>query len=253
MKRTVIYPYKMGSRSARALARAFRAKRVRPNGRYRPRYQDMVVNYGSVIVPRWIDHHRLRVLKNTPNAVTLAQNKLLTFNVLQNVARCVPFTGQQELAKAWVRKGFKVVCRKLLRASEGRGIVIARTEDEVVRAPLYTKYIAKEQEYRVHVFDGQVIHVQQKRRSREQERNQDEKLVRNHRNGWVFCVQGVEAPEDVKAQAIASVRGLGLDFGAVDIVVSKKDGLAYVLEVNTAPGIEGSTLQKYVEAVRRAL
>jgi D-alanine-D-alanine ligase-like ATP-grasp enzyme len=47
--------------------------------------------------------------------------------------------------------------------------------------------------------------------------------------------------------SISAVNTLGLDFGAVDLIVAK-DGRVYVLEVNTAPGIEGITLEKYVKA-----
>jgi glutathione synthase/RimK-type ligase-like ATP-grasp enzyme len=39
---------------------------------------------------------------------------------------------------------------------------------------------------------------------------------------------------------------LGLDFGAVDIGHRIIDNKVFVFEVNTAPGIEGTTLQRYV-------
>jgi D-alanine-D-alanine ligase-like ATP-grasp enzyme len=36
-----------------------------------------------------------------------------------------------------------------------------------------------------------------------------------------------------------------LDFGAVDIIYNAKRNECYVLEVNTAPGLEGTTVEKY--------
>jgi len=43
---------------------------------------------------------------------------------------------------------------------------------------------------------------------------------------------------------------LGLDFGAVDVVMSKgRNSLPYVLEVNCAPGLQGTTLTNYKKAV----
>ena len=59
---------------------------------------------------------------------------------------------------------------------------------------------------------------------------------------------GVYASDHVRAQSVAAVRSLGLDFGAVDVV--ERQNKAYVLEVNTAPGLVGTTLEKYVDAIR---
>jgi D-alanine-D-alanine ligase-like ATP-grasp enzyme len=44
-----------------------------------------------------------------------------------------------------------------------------------------------------------------------------------------------------------------LDFGAVDVIYNRAQDKAYVLEVNTAPGLEGSTLDNYVEAIQKVL
>ena len=49
-----------------------------------------------------------------------------------------------------------------------------------------------------------------------------------------------------------AIKVLGLDFGAVDIIYNKQEDKWYVLEVNTAPGIYGTTLDKYVNAIMRA-
>jgi len=48
--------------------------------------------------------------------------------------------------------------------------------------------------------------------------------------------------------ALAAVSALGLDFGAVDIIYNEHENQYYVLEVNTAPGLEGTTVEKYAEA-----
>lgn len=53
-------------------------------------------------------------------------------------------------------------------------------------------------------------------------------------------------PSNLIQVAVAAVKALKLDFGAVDIVQDKYNKL-YVLEVNTAPGLGGDTLAWYVE------
>ena len=52
-----------------------------------------------------------------------------------------------------------------------------------------------------------------------------------------------------KEKRNAAIKALGLDFGAVDIIYNEAEDQHYVLEVNTAPGLEGTTLQKYTEAI----
>ena len=59
--------------------------------------------------------------------------------------------------------------------------------------------------------------------------------------------------EDLKndltqAQTSQSAFVSNLDFGAVDLIWNEHENKCYVLEVNSAPGIEGTTLQQYVTA-----
>jgi glutathione synthase/RimK-type ligase-like ATP-grasp enzyme len=52
---------------------------------------------------------------------------------------------------------------------------------------------------------------------------------------------------------LAAVSALGLDFGAVDIIWNEREDKCYVLEVNTAPGLQGSTLENYANAIMEVL
>ena len=49
------------------------------------------------------------------------------------------------------------------------------------------------------------------------------------------------------------LKELGLDFGAVDVIWNEHESKAYVLEINTAPGLEGSTVEDYKEFFNRAV
>ena len=60
-------------------------------------------------------------------------------------------------------------------------------------------------------------------------------------------------PNDVIHQATMAVGCLQLDFGAVDVIWNEAQKRAYVLEVNTAPGIEGTTLMRYASAFSSAI
>ena len=76
----------------------------------------------------------------------------------------------------------------------------------------------------------------------------DDTLIRNHQNGkWkqVTCTETNSFSE----ACIKSVKALGLDFGAVDFINVR--GIPYILEVNTAPGLEvENRLDAYVRAIK---
>lgn len=258
--RIVIYPYNLGSQGARELAHSLGTKCVRPNGTYVVRLRDCVVNWGSSGTPNWWNARALAQTLNKPAHVSRAADKILAFQAFEAASvPCVPFTTSRQVALGWLDNVSygnalrAVVCRTLTRASEGRGIVLARAASDVVHAPLYTRYVPKQAEYRVHMYrDGSVIDVQQKKRQNGFQETGDNKYLRNHHNGWVFCRQGVQAPQAVISAAEAALHSLGLDFGAVDVGYHVQHG-AFVYEVNTAPGIEGQTVTNYANKFRSLL
>ena len=73
--------------------------------------------------------------------------------------------------------------------------------------------------------------------------------VRNLANGWVFCRDNVVEPDGLRDAAVSACAALGLDFGAVDIIWNERENKCYVLEVNTAPGLQGTTLENYANAI----
>lgn len=253
--RKVIVPYKQGSASARALRDATGARIALPlvRTRFRPRATDVAINWGSSEYARFA---QFDLVLNRPEAVRSAGDKLVSMRVFQdNHVPCPEFTTDRAVANQWLVDGTPVVCRQMLRASGGRGIVMMLGGVEggvgVPNAPLYTKYVKKRDEYRVHVWQGEVIHCQQKRRRRRESEEQypANQYVRNLEGGWVFCTEGVSPPEAVLQAARDAVFALGLDFGAADIGWNEHYQRPTVYEVNTAPGLEGTTLQKYAAKV----
>lgn len=255
MTRFVIVPYKSRSRSARALSRKLPGIVVLRRD-YLPNIDDVIINWGCGSLPEM----QLQYLEyNHPIAVRKASNKLLCFRTLEdaNFAAIPEFTTDIEEARTWfyttpiVRR---VVCRTVLNGTRGEGIVLADTQEALVPAPLFTAYVNKVHEYRIHVMDGFVIDVQEKRKRRDVEFVGSAKYIRNHHNGWVFCHSDVHIDERAKELAIQAVSILGLDFGAVDIGVGTEDTPTFnrycVYEINTAPGLEGQTIGKYAEAFK---
>lgn len=239
-----IEPYKRWSGGAKALGK--RAGILRATPKQVAKHGDFthIINWGN-------SERRFNgTYINQPEQVAVASDKLRSAKAFNDYGTPQPdFTEDRDVAKEWAAEG-TVVCRKLLRASCGRGIVLAESPDMVVPAPLYVKYIKKADEYRVHVFAGQVIDIQQKRRRLEVPDEEVNYQIRNHHNGWVFARDGVVCPSAVTDAAVSAVSALGLDFGAVDIGFNNHSGTPAVYEVNTAPGLEGTTLEKYYNALR---
>lgn len=210
------------------------------------KHGDKIINWGCGSP----DHIFVADYLNYPTSVRLAANKLQTFQAFEahNIS-CVPWTTGKALPQEWLSNEKTVVVRNKLTGHSGDGIVIIESGEELPDAPLYTKYIFKTHEYRVHVVGSNVIDVQ--RKIRDPEREPTDWKVRSHANGFIFARNNVVIPDNIRELAVGACGALGLDFGAVDIITDKS-GLAYVLEINTAPGLEGQTVDNYATALRQA-
>lgn len=254
ISKAVLLPYKIGSQSAKRLALALteklhlKVRRVRHEGNYRPKLHSLIVNYGSATRPLWPNRGNWL---NDPAAASRAGNKLSAFQAFRAAGLSIPeFTQDRVQAERWIEDGSTVVCRTILNGHSGRGIVLSDEEHPLVYAPLYVRYKKKRKEFRVHVFQNQVIDVAEKRKRRRENRPDTfDGFIRNLHNGWVFCRDNVLRPADLDSLACAACRATGLDFGAVDIVWNEKENKCYLLEVNTAPGLEGTTLVNYTNAI----
>lgn len=232
------------------LARSFsyRVRRLSTESEYEPKPWHVVINWGNSGGIGGLS--AVSRVVNPPAAVKVAGNKLSTFQALEGKdGISIPeFTVDQSVARSWIGDGASVVCRTKLSGHSGDGIVLANSESELVNAPLYVRYVKKQDEYRVHVAFGEVIDVQQKRKRSGQEEGATNFQIRNHQNGWVYCREDITEPDGLRELAIRVVQELGLDFGAVDVIYNAKRNACYCLEVNTAPGLEGTTVAKYTEA-----
>ena len=250
-----IYPYKQGSKSAKALAEALGVKRIKHDGA-KPARCETLLNWGASVWKRDIQLYGAMRVLNFPDAIVLASNKLKAFKVFKDAEAPIPhplWTDSRIEASRWLAEGVvnTIVCRTKLNGHSGEGIVLASTQEELVDAPLYTAYIPKKEEYRLHVHNGQVFFVQRKARNREIPNDKVNWQIRNHGNGFIYAHKDIpELGPGANEAAIMAVRALGLDFGAVDLIFGV-DRRWYVLEVNTACGLEGTTLEKYVEQFKQ--
>jgi len=154
----------------------------------------------------------------------------------------------------------------------------------------FQSYIDVKTEYRLHIFGGKVIsaakkvardnleaaYVEQqsekvKAAADKKKANLDENtlkfvlsqqakklsgpdnIIKSNTRGYKFSqIDVARADKNLVDQAIKAVAAVGLDFGAVDCVLDAS-GKAWVLEVNSGPGLEGSAFDAYVAAFKKFL
>lgn len=121
-----------------------------------------------------------------------------------------------------------------------------RYTNEVRRGDMYVSkpVLNKRREYRVHVFNGEVIAIYEKIPNEE-----GIKLYKSFN-----CHFELKNMENCKltladqTMCINAVNSLGLLFGGVDII-RDKDKNCFVCEVNSAPALNGTNIDRYVEKI----
>ena len=242
-----IYSHNPHSEGAKALSQALNVKRIKHgNSKFRGGMGKAIINWGAGTLPDQV--MVCQTILNKPQAIRNASNKLKSFELFQQAGVTVPqfFTSKVD-AIGYINEkaGNSIVCRTKLNGHSGEGIEIAAHGDDVVDAPLYTAYVKKQEEYRYHVFMGQVVDIQRKARKRDVPDDAVNWQVRNLDGGFIFAREGVVASPVASEEAVKAVEALGLDFGAVDLIYNAREDKYYVLECNTAPGLAGTTLDGY--------
>lgn len=249
-----VLPYKKGSKGAKAIAEALGGRVLKLEGStFSPSSDTVLINWGNTkgfpfAIPRVLGVTVCKVY-NDPESIVDASNKLRFFNLIKEAGL------DNLIPKFWTNSAdipadaYPVVCRTVLVGHSGEGIVIADNHEQLVPAPLYVQYVKKKHEFRIHVgknFAGSasIIIDQQQKRRRHDHDNPNWK-IRNHANGFIYARQDITVPEKVLTAAQLALAATNLTFGAADVIWNEKENKAYVLEINTAPGIEGQTALNY--------
>lgn len=183
-----------------------------------------------------------------PN-INTATNKRIMRELFQEQEVPSPQLCATELvARDWVMKGKTLIGRPDYH-SRGRGYWFIRTTEDLTKALRGTRrkkaathfmeFVEAEHEVRVHIFKGKSIRISEK------------SFFTNDRGERDYTtIKPTVNVKYARRAAKKAVEALGLDFGAVDVLV-KSDGTPYVLEVNAAPGLGGSMPRLYADTFER--
>jgi glutathione synthase/RimK-type ligase-like ATP-grasp enzyme len=145
---------------------------------------------------------------------------------------------------------FPLLARKRYH-SQGRDIIYIHDREQLendLEDDMYdflVEYVNKTSEYRVHFLRDYDTLVSVKFNPD----NDGDPIVRSHQNKWNQISYDREWKDALIELAKKTMDILGYDFGAIDII-RKKDKL-YVLEINTAPGLEDRKLNIYADYFRK--
>lgn len=248
----IIHPYNRFSQGARDLRKALREKGtpVTMSWKRPPKDGEWVINWGD---SEGDFLNRYWNVLNKPKVVRLLTNKLRFFQ------HCVdgvpPWTTEKEKAKEWDH----VFARGRLEGSGGEGITVWSREQgrELPDVRLYVRRVFSSAEYRIHVGrlrdEGRFMCLDTQRKVFQKSPDvpaPKDWAVRSHDNGFVF-VRSDKPPEAVVNFVLSFVNTKfpDLDFCAFDVIVSRQ-GKPFILEGNTAPGLEGQTIETYCNYIR---
>lgn len=179
---------------------------------------------------------RARVELNTAEAVSNATNKLKMLRLLKQAEIPVPefFTDGTPEGEVYIR--------------DRQGVTRFGSDFSPITDQYYSLPIQdKRREYRVHVFNSEIVSIYEKI---PREQGELPKLFKSHN-----CKFSRVNPENSRCDAtgqkmaIDAVNALGLLFGGVDLIRTR-DGRFFVCEVNSAPGLNSTNVDRWIEKIR---
>ena len=192
------------------------------------------------------------LLKDTPGTFRHRPTVVSGLTQLQRFKRaniaCPDFTRDLNEANKWVQAGRLVFGRN---SNHEKGLdIVAPDSPEWAKKDFWTKVIPAEGEYRIHIFDGQLIHQSLKELNPNAKPSRTDGLpIRNTSTGHNYN-HNFNPPATAVELAKRAVGELCYLWGAVDILEDKAGG-TYVLEVNSAPGMGDPTAIAYANAIKR--
>lgn len=217
---------------------------------------DLLIRWGSsASVP-----NIPRKVLNKKEAVALASDKFESLLKLKAANVPVPkmlvLTELQQFTLQEVSaRGLKQpILARESKHTQGKDILLCLQNKDLRRAVRWGKnflieYIPTDREYRVHVFGNEIIRTSQKVLM---SRHNYLPYMRNDDHNHTYRNPRIALTDHHKEVAINSVKALGLDFGAVDMVIGD-DGNPFVLEVNTGPSLIENGIDIYEQKFRHVM
>lgn len=235
-----ILPYNSHSHGAIMLADELDGKRLKLTGStYSHKPENVLINWGNGNCPY-------------PQALNANINGVINkVDFFKRLVGC-PYAPKAAFTQAAAANlSYPVVCRNTVEGHDGEGIKIAETAAQLSNCHLYTEYVDKTSEYRVHLGrlpNGDVTIIVRQKKFKSQNFTGDGRI-------WTGPETKLEIlnliPNAVaKAAKEVFAKFPELTFGAFDIAYNNSEETAYVLEINSAPMMTAGTTSAYADFFR---
>lgn len=238
-----LFPYAGYSESAKLLAEKADIWMIKHEGsKFQGKAGQFILNWGAGTGVYNAKTGEATLL-NPPQLIDIAVNKLDWFEQMHRRGgpRVPDWTTSIKTAHGWIEGGETVVCRTKLEGCKGAGIVVAKKDLDIVRAPLYTIKVGNKSEYRVYMFNDEVLDYRLKKGKPTEGMMVGDDIE--------FVIDERPLPEDVATQAVKAAKCLKLTTQGIDVVYDGEK--AYVLETNTAPYLGIQTAKKYAARLQQ--
>lgn len=245
-----MWAYKPGSKSARVLADVLDIWQIaHNNSNFQGQRGQFIINWGGG-TGNFDVHVGVAKVLNPPAAIDRSINKISFFYDMKSRLgpRCPIWTESAQLAMDWLDDEIPVIARTQVEGHDGAGLVLMKKPLDFIHAPLYTIKVDSVAEYRLYMFGNDIIDARIKTYKLGKGDEPKDKIRIG--DDWVYnLVKVANLPPDVVIQAAKAMPRTGLLYGGLDVIVDK-DGLAYILEMNTSPYLGDMTAEKYAVKFR---
>lgn len=268
-----------------------------------PKDAKIIIGWGAKTT-KAVDFGKTTVF-NHPNAIRVNRNKFEALKLMQAAKVAVaPFVAADDILADMKKAKPTVQLPLIARTNFHQGgnefftcltkthvlDTVAILQKRLEKAGYFQNYIDVKDEYRLHIFNGELIvaarktprdNIEEAYKEQQAEKigamadKKGEKLdkktldfalnyqagkiagpdniIKSNTRGYKFVPVAVnKVAANLIEEAKKAVKALGLAFGAVDCVLDS-DGKAWVLEVNSGPGLEGTAFDAYVTAFKKLL
>lgn len=193
-----------------------------------------------------IDFNTIEAINNTANKIVM-KDKFLIADIDSPL-----YFENDEAGREAIKRGMlgEKIFFKIPFHSRGRGMVVYNTKEEALEQTAkgyFEQAQVSKREFRVHVMDGKVFCIDEKRPRDTSIRVEDRPEIKNMDSGFKFRRPMKSYPPEVESESIKAVEALGLDFGAADVGLN--DEGVWIYEVNTAPSLRTKTRKLYQKAL----
>ena len=141
-----------------------------------------------------------------------------------------------------------VFSRDKIKSGTGSGITVVEPGDTLPEeAKVYTKYIKKKREFRVNLLEHEIVNVREKVK---ETGKPGSFYIRNKENGFTTTHCKSPPPDGIFELAKKASLVSDSDFIGVDIGYNESKNLLFVLEVNSGPSIEGSSVKEFAKIIK---